>query len=276
MDTEELIKLALKEDIGLRDITTDSIVDNNQKAKAKIIAKEAGIICGLNIAKQVFMAADKRLTVRRLVLDKNKVKKGDIIMQIIGPACSILKAERTALNFLQRLSGIATLTNKYSLQLKHARVYDTRKTTPLLRELEKYAVKTGGGFNHRFGLFDQVLIKENHIAVSGGIARAIKLVRQKHPTEKIEIEVRNLNELKQALKGKAEIIMLDNMSPDKVKECLQVIKSADYDPVVEVSGGITLENIKAYDLPGVARISVGSLTHSAGVLDVSLVFDKKV
>jgi nicotinate-nucleotide pyrophosphorylase (carboxylating) len=270
MDTKELIKLAIKEDLGGTDLTTDTLKLDETKREARIISKEEGIICGTEIAKEIFLEIDSSLKVKILINDGNKIKRKDIIMKISGNPSSILKGERVALNFLQRLSGIAKITNKYAKKLEFAKVYDTRKTTPLLRELEKYAVKTGGGENHRFGLFDEILIKENHIEAVGSIKEAILRVRKNCPNKKIEIEVKNYYEFLEALKEKADIILLDNMKPRQIRDCLKEIK--DFKPEIEVSGGINLENINKYDLPQVDRISVGALTHSVKSLDLSLVF----
>jgi len=272
MKPQDLIKLALEEDLDSGDITTDSITASRPNLKAVIMAKENAVICGLGIAMDTFKHVDRNLKVRSRFLDGDKVKKGDIVLEISGNAKSILKAERVALNFLQRLSGIATITNVFVSKVRNVKIYDTRKTTPLLRELEKYAVKKGGGYNHRFGLFDQVLIKENHIFLKGDLKEAIREIRQKNRDKEIEVEVRNLIEFKKALEEKAEIILLDNMIPALIKACLKEIKS--YEPIIEVSGGIDLRNITLFDIKGVNRISIGSLTHSVKAIDFSLILRK--
>jgi len=269
MNTKELIKLALEEDLGKTDLTTDSLDLAEIQKEAKIIAKEFGIICGTKIAKEVFLQVDSSLKIEILKKDGSKVKKGDIIMKITGNSSSILKAERVALNLMQRLSGISTTTNKFAEQLKFAKVYDTRKTTPLFREIEKYAVKIGGGENHRFGLYDEILIKENHIESIGSIKEVISKIRKNCPNKKIEIEVKNYYEFIEALEEKADIILLDNMNKKQIKDCILAIK--EFKPVIEVSGGVTVDTVYKYDIKGVGRISVGALTHSVKSLDLSLI-----
>jgi len=271
MNTKELIKFALKEDLGKTDLTTDSLGLEETKKEAVIISKEDGVICGTEIAKEVFLQVDTSLKIEILKKDGSKVKNKDKVMKISGNSSSILKAERVTLNFMQRLSGIATITNKYAEKLKYAKVYDTRKTTPLLRELEKYAVKTGSGENHRLGLYDEVLIKENHIEAVGSIKKTILKIRKNCPNKRIEIEIKNYYEFLEALKEKADIILLDNMNTRQVKDCIAAIKN--FKPIIEVSGGITLDTIHKFDTPGVDRISVGALTHSFKSLDLSLVIN---
>jgi len=271
MNIKKLIYFAIQEDLQGGDITTDTL-NTNYNQKATIIAKKAGIICGVKVAKEVFTQIDLSLKITILKNDGNKIKPNDIILEIEGKASSILKGERVALNFLQRLSGIATKTNLYASKLKYAKVYDTRKTTPLLREIEKYAVKIGGGENHRMGLYDEILIKENHITAGGGISNVLKIFNRKFPNKKREIEVENIRELKEALSEKSEIILLDNMTPGEVKECLAIIEQENYKPIIEVSGGISLDNILRYDFEGVDRVSIGELTHSVRSLDLSLRF----
>jgi nicotinate-nucleotide pyrophosphorylase (carboxylating) len=268
MTISKIIQLALEEDLQGIDLTTDNLEIEDSEKEAQLIAKEDGVICGVKIATEVFKQVDCSLEVEVFKGDSSKVKKGDLVMKIKGSSSSILKAERVALNFMQRLSGIATTTNKYAEQLKFAKVFDTRKTTPLFRDLEKYAVKTGGGENHRFGLYDQILIKENHIESVGSIAETISRIRKNCPNKNIEIEVKNYYEFLEALSEKAEIILLDNMTVRQIKDCLSAIK--DFKPQIEVSGGVSLDTVYKYDIPGVDRISVGSLTHSVKSLDLSL------
>jgi len=269
MNIKELIKLAIIEDLGDRDLTTDGLDLADITKDAEIIAKGDGVICGTKIAQEVFLYVDNLLKIDILKNDGEDVRDKDVVMKITGNSSSILKAERVALNFMQRLSGISTITNKFAKQLTFAKVYDTRKTTPLLRELEKYAVKTGGGENHRLGLYDEILIKENHIEAIGSIKNAILKLRNTYPKKKIEIEVKTYYEFLKALQEKSDIILLDNMNPRQVRDCLSAIK--DFKPIIEVSGGITLDTIYKYDISGVDRISVGGLTHSFKSLDLSLV-----
>jgi nicotinate-nucleotide pyrophosphorylase (carboxylating) len=261
-----LIKLGLKEDIGKGDITSNLVIPKNLKAKVMIISKDNGIICGLEIAKLVFKILDKRIKFKKLVRDGEKVKPGQKIAIIQGNARKILAGERTTLNFLQHLSGIATLTRKYADLVKpfKVKILDTRKTIPGLRLLEKYAVRVGGGKNHRFGLWDQILIKSNHVDLVG-IKKSLKMA--KRSKKKIEIEVRNFEELKEALRGKPDIIMLDNMNLKQIRKAVKLIgKKA----LTEVSGRVNLKNIRKIASSGVQRISIGQLTHSAKALDLAM------
>jgi nicotinate-nucleotide pyrophosphorylase (carboxylating) len=267
-----LIELALGEDVGKGDLTSEAIIDQDLLVKVAIVAKEEGIIAGLEIAKTVFQKLDPTLVFESSFKDGNKLIKKDIVATIKGRARSILSAERTALNFLQRLSGIATLTSTYVERIKDTRVkiLDTRKTTPGLRALEKYAVKIGGGENHRMGLFDMILIKENHIKAVGDISWAIQKTKAKYPNEKIEVETRNLDEVKEAVKSGADWIMLDNMSIEEMKKAVKVIRSSQREIKIEASGRVDLDNVREIALTGVDFISVGALTHSAPALDFSL------
>lgn len=268
-ETVRLIRGALREDIGRGDITTESIVPSGRTGSAMIVAKGKGVICGIDAAGLVFNVIDKRLKARRFFDDGSKVEPGDVVMEIRGSMRSILKAERVALNLLCRLSGIATLTGKFADAVKGAgaRIYDTRKTTPLLRGLEKYAVRTGGGFNHRFGLYDMVLIKDNHVDEAGGVAQAVKKARRKNKGVPVEVEARTYGEAKNAVDSKADIILLDNMGVKELKRAIGVIgKMAK----IEISGGVNLKNVRQLAGLGVDRISVGMLTHSPGTLDFSL------
>lgn len=275
-----LITQALREDIGYGDVTTRALIPRQLRVDAVIIAKQTGSIAGLDIAKAVFLQLDKDIKFKAFVQDGNKIKAGKKIARISGSARAILTAERTALNFLGHLSGIATLTRQFVNKVKpyKAKILDTRKTTPGLRVLEKYAVKCGGGHNHRMGLWDEVLIKENHIAVMSyelgvrSLKKIIDSVRNKHGKKvKIEIEVRNLKELKAALAGRPDIIMLDNMSLSIIKKAVKITNEFFKTPnLLEVSGGVNLANVRRIAKTGVDRISIGSLTHSAPALDVSL------
>ncbi len=261
--------LALREDIGNGDVTTNSIVPPEIKAFAKIIIKESGVICGLSIARLIFQSLNKNIIFSAKVKDGDIVKKGSVVATIKGSARTILTGERTALNFLQRLSGISTLTNKFVKAAgKKIKILDTRKTTPGLRVLEKYAVKMGGGHNHRIGLFDAVLIKDNHIAVAGGLKNAVN--RAKSKNDHIEVEAENIRQVRDAIDSGASRILLDNMSVPEIKKAVRLIKWSDPKIETEISGGITLRNIGSFARTGADYISIGALTHSAPALDISL------
>jgi nicotinate-nucleotide pyrophosphorylase (carboxylating) len=271
--TKQLIRLALAEDAGRGDITSDALVDSKLSGRAVIAAKNDGVLAGLTVAKEVFQTVNRRITFKMLRRDGQRVKKGEKIAVIEGKVKAILTAERTALNFLQRLSGIATLTAQYVQKIKgtKAKMLDTRKTTPGLRVLEKQAVKAGGGENHRMGLFDMFLIKENHVKAAGGIAEAIRKAKSKRQKEKIEVEVRNLSELKEAIAAKPDWIMLDNMNIAQMKMAVRTIRSASSGMKIEASGNINLRNVRKIALTGVDFISAGALTHSAPALDLTLI-----
>lgn len=277
MTTEEIVRLALQEDIGEGDYTTLATVAIGQKARARLLVKENGIICGIDIARQIFQHLDASMQFHQILDDGNEVRPGDIGFTLYGDARAILMGERTALNFMQRMSGIATQTRNMVKLIEGlpVRLLDTRKTTPLLRQLEKYAVRIGGGFNHRAGLYDMILIKDNHIDYAGGIAQAIRSVNQylqQHQLNlKIEIEVRNFDELNQVLKeGQVHRIMLDNFGPD---DLMKAVKMIDGRFETEASGGINSQNIRQYAASGVDFISIGSLTHHIKSLDLSLKAD---
>ncbi|MCK4258575.1 MAG: carboxylating nicotinate-nucleotide diphosphorylase [Halanaerobiales bacterium] len=266
--------MGLKEDLGSGDITTDSVVPNEHISEAYVTAKEDGVIAGLPLAKMIFKYIDPELDFDFLIQDGDSVKYGDHMAKITGSTQSILKGERLVLNFLQRLSGIATKTAYYKSLITHpgvnkpVRIVDTRKTTPGLRVLEKYAVKVGGGHNHRMGLFDAVMIKDNHIEAAGGIIPAVKKAREAIPhTMKIEVEIEDFDGLKEALEAGADIIMLDNMSPEKMKEAVRIVAGR---AIVEASGNITDQNIQAVAETGIDVISMGTLTHTIRSLDISL------
>lgn len=267
---DKIIEQALLEDIGTGDITTEFIIHPNVKAKGIIKTSEEGVVAGLDIACLLFKKLDSEIIFQEKIKDGTKVTRGKVLAKISGSARTIFKGERVALNFLQRMSGIATITSKFCQQVKDfpVRIFDTRKTTPGLRILEKYAVRMGGGHNHRFGLYDAVLIKDNHIAVAGGIKSAVNSVRKQiSHTAKIEVEVENLSQLQEALKVQVDTIMLDNMDLETMKEAVKMVKG---EALIEASGGITLEKVREIAQTGVDLISVGALTHSVKSLDISM------
>ena len=266
---DKIIKNALEEDIPYGDITTSSIVTKGSKAKASLIAKEDGIICGLPVFERVFTILGGVEFVS-LIEEGSRVKHGDILGEVKGDALNILMGERVALNLLQKMSGIATLTNKYVNELKdlNTKILDTRKTTANLRILEKYAVKVGGGSNHRFSLSDGILIKDNHIGYAGSINEAIRLTKENSSfVRKIEVETESKEDVIEALEAGADIIMLDNMSPSQVAEMVKLINGR---ALTECSGNITLDTVRNYALSGVDFISSGELTHSVKAFDISL------
>ena len=272
---DNLINLALAEDTGSGDITTDAIVSQNVKGEAYVVAKEDMVLSGINVFKKVFQNVSGQWSVvsgqfKERYRDGEIVRSEKIIIEISGNMRSLLTAERTALNFLQRMSGIATLTKKFVDSVKgfKAKIIDTRKTTPCLRILEKYAVQCGGGINHRFGLYDGILIKDNHIKAAGGIIKAVKRVRDNAPhLIKIEVETKSLKEVKDALNCKVDVIMLDNMDIPTIKKAVKLI---DKRALIEVSGGVTLKNVSEIAATGVDYISIGALTHSARAVDISM------
>jgi nicotinate-nucleotide pyrophosphorylase (carboxylating) len=269
----KLIKNALQEDVKNGDITTKATISKSKKAVGKFLVKADGVIAGLEITKAVFKTVDPKIKFEVKTNDGSKVKYGDVVAIVSGKAQSLLTAERTALNFLQRMSGIATSANNYSELVKHtkAKVIDTRKTIPGLRTLDKLAVKLGGCANHRIGLYDMFLIKDNHIEVAGSITKAVEACvkyNKKHRTKfKIEVETKNLKEVEEALTTKADIIMLDNFEIDDMKQAVKIINGKCK---VEASGGVNLDTVKAIAETGVDYISVGALTHSVKALDISL------
>ncbi|WP_370830750.1 carboxylating nicotinate-nucleotide diphosphorylase [Clostridium sp.] len=266
---DKIIKNALEEDIPYGDITTSSIVTKGSKAKASLITKEDGIICGLPVFERVFTILGGVEFVS-LIEEGSIVKHRDILGEVKGDALNILMGERVALNLLQKMSGIATLTNKYVNELKdlNTKILDTRKTTANLRILEKYAVKVGGGSNHRFSLSDGILIKDNHIGYAGSIKEAISLTKENSSfVRKIEVETESKEDVIEALEAGADIIMLDNMSPSQVAEMVKLINGR---ALTECSGNITLDTVRNYALSGVDFISSGELTHSVKAFDISL------
>ena len=278
MTIDEVIIQAIKEDLGDGDHTSLSTIPNQSQGKAQLIAKETGILAGVNIAEKVYNLIDPSIIYVPLILDGSEINKGDIIFIVEGKSIAILSGERLALNFLQRMSGIATYTRLLVNQIKgtKAKLLDTRKTTPLLRELEKYAVKIGGGENHRMGLYDMIMIKDNHIDFAGGIGNAIERTRnyldEKNKKLKIEIEVRNFKELEEVmLCGGINRIMLDNFTPEDLARAIEII-NGNYE--TEASGGINLQNIRTFAETGVDYISVGALTHHINSLDLSMIVIK--
>lgn len=268
---KELIKAALAEDVGRGDITTRAIVGPDEPGRGVFMAKEDFVVAGLFMAMNVFKLLDEKARFKTYFDDGDRVKKGHIIAEVRGGLAAILTGERVALNFLQRMSGIATRTDMFVKKIRStdAKILDTRKTTPCLRGLEKYAVKAGGGVNHRFGLFDSVLIKDNHIKAAGGsVKEAVERVKRAyHGKTPIEVEVTSLKEVKEAVEAGADIIMLDNMDTARMKKAVSLI---DHSAFVEASGGVTIDNVLPIAKTGVDFISVGGLTHSARAVDISL------
>jgi nicotinate-nucleotide pyrophosphorylase (carboxylating) len=267
------IEIALREDIGDVDVTTDFFVSKNQQATARIVARERAILAGTETAAEVFRRVDSTLDLAVLRKDGSEANAGDNVIELRGQARSILKAERVALNFLQRLSGIATMTRKFvdAAANDHVKILDTRKTTPGLRALEKAAVVAGGGANHRFGLFDMVLLKDNHLAVNAGFdafAKAVRKVREARPNIQIEVEADTLEQVRAFLEIVGiDVILLDNMNPAQIREALALGKNK---VKFEASGGVTLKNIRQIAATGVDYISIGALTHSPRAIDFSL------
>lgn len=267
---DDIIKTALSEDINYIDVTTDNLLDDAHQSEAYYVAKDDGILCGIEIAKRVFEIVGGDVQFNINIPDGQQVKKGDIIATMSGSTRTLLKGERTALNILQHMSGIATATYKCTELVKgtSAMVTDTRKTLPGLRALQKYAVTAGGGRNHRYNLSDGAMLKDNHIDAYGGITQAVKALREKigHMV-KIEVEVRNIEELNEALSAGADVIMLDNMNCDEMKKAVEITNGA---AMLEASGNITDENIRDVALTGVNIISLGALTHSVKCFDISM------
>lgn len=269
---DELLRTALKEDIGTGDITTLSCIPAENSSEAYFLAKEDGVVCGIDIAARVFQLVDPRIALIPRTRDGDRVKKGDHLADVFGPSRSILTGERVALNFLQRLSATATATAKAVSEVAgtQTKIVDTRKSTPGLRVLEKYAVRVGGGHNHRFNLSDGVLIKDNHIAAAGGIANAVKAARAYVPhVMKIEVETQTLDDVSQALDAGAEVIMLDNMSTALMTEAVKRINGR---ALTEASGNMGDKALAEVAATGVDYISIGALTHSVKALDISLKF----
>lgn len=272
---DQLIELAFAEDVGDGDATTLSTIPADAMGRQHLLIKQEGILAGVDIAHRVFDFFDKSLKMTVFIEDGAHVRPGDIAFVVEGPVRSLLQTERTMLNIMQRMSGIATMTAKYQQRLEglHTKVLDTRKTTPGMRILEKMAVKIGGGANHRIGLFDMILIKDNHTDFAGGIANAVARAKQWNRDNgkdlRIEQEVRNTDEINQALEAGVDRIMLDNFTPERTAEAVKLIRSKNPNVEIESSGGITLDTLRAYGEAGVDFISVGALTHSVNGLDMS-------
>jgi nicotinate-nucleotide pyrophosphorylase (carboxylating) len=267
---KRLIDLALEEDLGRGDVTSTAIFSDEDQCRGRIIAKEPLTVCGVEIAARVFHKVDRRVQFDAVVADGTPLQKGEPVAVIAGATRGVLGAERTALNFLQRLSGIATLTARYvgAVTGTRAVVCDTRKTAPGWRALDKLAVRAGGGANHRADLASGVLIKDNHVAACGGVRAAVERARSGAPHGlRVEVEVTRLDQIEEALAARAEVILFDNFTPEMVKEGVALVAGR---AVIEVSGGITLENIRAFAEAGPDRISAGALTHSARAVDLSL------
>lgn len=277
LQVREIIDRALAEDLGQGDVTTEALINGSREGTGLITAKQEGVVAGMEVAMQVFRRVDPKLDVELLLEDGARVEPGSKIARVTGSIGSILKAERVALNFLQRISGIASETNRYVMRVEGlpVRIMDTRKTTPGLRSLEKYAVKAGGGMNHRMHLADGILIKDNHLAVLSaqglGIEETIAMARRNAPAElTVEVEVGTVSAALEAVQAGADIIMLDNMGLDDMRQAVQVIAGR---ALVEASGGITLDAVRTVAETGVDRISIGALTHSPRALDISLEID---
>lgn len=269
-DISSFIAEALREDIGPGDITTEALIPRGLKGRAEIIAKERLILAGIDVAREVFGQVDPDTSFTAGHADGSELLPGAVIATVSGELVALLTAERLTLNLMQRLSGIATLTREYVRRIEDtiAMIVDTRKTTPGLRALEKYAVRIGGGKNHRFGLFDGILIKDNHIAAVGNIKEAIRRAREKAPhTLKIEVETEGIEQVKEALAAGADIIMLDNMDINTMRDAIKMI---DGKALIEASGGVNLGNVRQIAETGVDFISVGAITHSARAMDISM------
>ncbi|HEV3469754.1 MAG TPA: carboxylating nicotinate-nucleotide diphosphorylase [Pyrinomonadaceae bacterium] len=262
----------LQEDLGRGDITTQSVVKRSQNAKGRFLAKEPMVVAGLEAAEAVFSTLDSQQQLEAFVSDGDEVAAGRVIARTTGFADVLLAGERLALNLLQRLSGVATLTRQFvnAVEGTRAQIVDTRKTTPGLRMLEKYAVMAGGGRNHRYGLDDGVLIKDNHIALAGGVGTAVERARESvGHLHKVEVEVAGESDLREAIRAGADIILLDNRPPEETRRLVELARALAPQVLLESSGGITLENVRAYAEAGVDLISVGALTHSARAVDIS-------
>lgn len=270
LNADNLILQALREDITSEDITTNSVMREYQKGEVELICKQDGIIAGLDVYKRVFELLDPETEVEFFCKDGDEVKAGQKMAAVTGDIRVLLSGERVALNYLQRMSGIATYTNSIAKLLKGSKtkLLDTRKTTPNMRIFEKYAVRVGGGYNHRYNLSDGVLLKDNHIGAAGSVTKAVQMAKEYAPfVRKIEVEVENLDMVREAVEAGADIIMLDNMTPEMMKEAIDII---DGRAETECSGNVTRENVERYVFIGVDYISSGALTHSSPILDISM------
>ena len=265
----QLLKNAIEEDIGYGDITTSLLIPEESESRALYVAKANFVVAGFPFAREVFNILDPDTVFKIFFAEGAKVRKGDILGEVSGKTKTLLAGERVSLNILQRLSGIATLTSFFvdAVMGTDAKIIDTRKTTPCLRFMEKYSVRTGGGVNHRFGLFDAILIKDNHIEAVGSITKAVELAKAGYHLAKIEVEVENLNDLQEAVEAGADVIMLDNMSVNDMKEAVNIVQKRI---PLEASGNVSLQNVREIAETGVDLISVGALTHSAVAADISL------
>jgi len=269
---DPILRRALEEDIGTGDVTTQATIEPGTQASAELVAKEDFVLSGIGVARRVFQLLSTEIAFEGLIEDGQQVRRGEVLAWIKGEAAFLLQGERVALNLLQRMSGVATLTAAYVNEVSgtQAIIVDTRKTTPGLRVLEKYSVRMGGGGNHRMALYDAVLIKENHVAAAGGITAAVSRARRSVPhTQKIEVEVRNQAEVAEALQAGADILLLDNMSLAELREAVALIGDQ---AVTEASGGVNLETVREIAETGVRLISVGALTHSYRAVDISMLF----
>lgn len=269
---DPILRNALEEDIGTGDVTTLATIEPGTQASAELVAKEDFVLAGVDVAQRVFQLLSADTAFEKLISDGQNVKRGEVIAWIKGDAAVLLQGERVALNLLQRMCGVATLTSKFMQEVKgtQAVVVDTRKTTPGLRVFEKYAVRMGGGGNHRMALYDAVLIKENHVAAAGGITAAVSRAKQRVPhTQKIEVEVRNQDEVAEALEVGADILLLDNMSLEQLSAAVELVGDR---AITEASGGVNLESVRSIAETGVRLISVGALTHSYRAVDISMLF----
>lgn len=276
-ELRRLVRQALAEDLGCGDVTSLAVIPKKRQARAVMVARQPLVVAGLGVAELAFRLMSPRVKVRRLMRDGQRARRGSRLLEVSGPARALLGAERVALNLVQRLSGIATLTARFVQAVRgtRARILDTRKTTPGLRRLEKYAVRCGGGFNHRFGLFDQVLIKDNHLAAlrqasPNPIAAAVRRARARWPGLKIEVEAETLAQVAQAVAAGADVILLDNMSPRRLRQAVQLVARRAR---TEASGGVSLRTVRRIAQAGVDFISVGALTHSAPAVDLGLDFE---
>ena len=270
LNVDNLLLLALQEDISSEDVTTNAVMPEACQGTVQLLCKQDGIIAGMEVFARVFTLLDEKTEIIPYVKDGDEVKKGDLLATVNGDIRVLLSGERTALNYLQRMSGIATYTRSVAKLLEGSKttLLDTRKTTPNMRIFEKYAVRVGGGYNHRYNLSDGVLLKDNHIGAAGSVAKAVEMAKEYAPfVRKIEVEVENLDMVREAVDAEADIIMLDNMSPEDMKEAIRII---DGRAETECSGNVTKENIDRLTSLGVDYISSGALTHSAPVLDISL------
>ncbi|MBW2688477.1 MAG: carboxylating nicotinate-nucleotide diphosphorylase [Deltaproteobacteria bacterium] len=269
---DPILRRALEEDIGTGDVTTLATIEPGTQASAELVAKEDFVLAGIDVAQRVFQLLSADTAYEKLITDGQSVKRGDVLAWIKGDAAVLLQGERVALNLLQRMCGVATLTAAFVREVEglEAVIVDTRKTTPGLRVLEKYAVRMGGGGNHRMALYDAVLIKENHVAAAGGITAAVKRAQQRMPhTQKIEVEVRNQEEVAEALAAAADILLLDNMT---LTELTAAVEQVGNRAITEASGGVNLETVRDIAKTGVRLISVGALTHSYRAVDISMLF----